>query len=155
MGHPGQSRLNENLKKRYYHPKLRYFVDRLRCDHYQRHKLPGRGYGLLTERELRIAPWEEVAIYLIGPWKLKVNGRLIDFNALTCIDTASNLDELIRIDNKTSEHIKHKFIQCWLVRYPRPMRCVHDKGGEFIGSEFQWLIQMFNVKDVSSTSKNP
>ena len=58
-----------------------------------------------------------MAIDLIGPWQLKVNGRLIDFNALTCIDTASNLVELIRIDIKTSNHIKHKFIQYWLVIY--------------------------------------
>ena len=56
MGHPGQTRLNITLKQRYYHPKLRYFVDRLRCDHCQRHKLPVRGYSLLPERELCIAP---------------------------------------------------------------------------------------------------
>ena len=35
------------------------------------------------------------------------------------------------------------------------MRCVHDKGGEFIGSSFQWLLELFNIKDVCSTSKNP
>ena len=46
-------------------------------------------------------------------------------------------------------------MQSWLSRYPRPMRCVHDKGGEFIGSEFQWLLNMFSVKDVQSTAKNP
>ena len=46
-------------------------------------------------------------------------------------------------------------MQSWLSRYPRPMRCVHDKGGEFIGSEFQWLLNMFSVKDVQFTAKNP
>ena len=35
------------------------------------------------------------------------------------------------------------------------MRCVHDKGGEFIGAEFQWLLELFSIKDVCSTSKNP
>ena len=35
------------------------------------------------------------------------------------------------------------------------MRCVHDKGGEFIGSSFQWLLAMFAIKDVQTTSKNP
>ena len=117
--------------------------------------MPGRGFGLLPERELRIAPWEEVAIDLIGPWKVKVRGKQVEFNALTCIDTASNLVELIRIDNKTAHHIRNKFVQSWLSRYPRPVRCVHDKGGEFIGSEFQWLLNMFSVKDVQSTAKNP
>ena len=32
---------------------------------------------------------------------------------------------------------------------------MHDKGGEFIGHEFQWLLNMFSVKDIQSTAKNP
>ena len=155
MGHPGQTRLRNTLNQRYHHHLLRQTIDKYRCEHCLRHKLPGKGYGLLPERDLRMAPWEEVAIDLIGPWKIKVRGKVVEFNALTCIDTASNLVELIRIDNKTAAHIKSKFVQSWLSRYPRPIRCVHDKGGEFIGQEFQWLLNMFSIKDVQSTAKNP
>jgi hypothetical protein len=104
---------------------------------------------------VRIAPWEEVAIDLIEPWKVKVNGRQVEFNSLTCIDMALNLVELIRIDNKTDKHIRDKFTQCWLCRYPHPVQCLHDKGGEFIGQNFQWLLEFFSIKDVCSTSKNP
>jgi hypothetical protein len=86
----------------------------LKCKDCQKYKLTGRGYGLLPKREVRIAPWEEVAIDLIGPWKVKVNGQQVEFNALTCIDTASNLVELILIDNKTAKHIHDKFTQSWL-----------------------------------------
>jgi hypothetical protein len=49
-------------------------IDRLKCKDCQRYKVADRGYGLLPEREVQIAPWEEVAIDLIGPWKVKVNG---------------------------------------------------------------------------------
>jgi hypothetical protein len=73
---------------------------------------------------------------------------------LTCIDTASNLVKLIRIDNKTAKHIHDKFTQNWLCQYPRPVQCLHDKGGEFIGQNFQWLSEIFSIKDVCSTSKN-
>jgi hypothetical protein len=92
---------------------------------------------------------------LIGPWTVKVNGQQVEFNALTCIDTASNLVELIRDDNKTAKHICDKFTQSWLCQYPRPVQCLHDKGGEFIGQNFQWLLEIFCIKDVCSTSKNP
>ena len=101
MGHPGEKRLRQTLQQRYYHSKLRYTIDKFKCEHCQWHKLSGKGYGLFPEREMRTAPWEEVAINLIGPWMVKVNNRKVEFNALTCIDTASNLVELIRIDNKT------------------------------------------------------
>jgi hypothetical protein len=33
--------------------------------------------------------------------------------------------------------------------------CVHNKGGEFIGGTFQWLLRSFDIKDVQSTTKNP
>jgi hypothetical protein len=46
-------------------------------------------------RSTDFPPYEEVAVDLIGPWTAKVNGRQVEFNALMCIDTASNLVELI------------------------------------------------------------
>jgi hypothetical protein len=104
---------------------------------------------------VRIVPREEVAIDLIGPWKVKVNGQQVEFNALTCIDTASNLVKLICIDYKTAEHICDKFTQSWLCSYPCPVQCLHDKGGEFIGQNCQWLLEIFSIKDVCLTSKNP
>ena len=70
---------------------------------------------------MQIAPWEEVVIDLIGPWKVKVDGRQVEFNALTCIDTATNLVKLI-VDNKIAEHIHDKFTQSWLCLYPCPVQ---------------------------------
>jgi hypothetical protein len=114
MGHPGEKRLRDTLNRHYHHPKLQYHIDKLKCKDCQKYKLAGRGYGLLHKQEVWIAPWEEVAINLIGPWKVKVNGRQVEFNELTCIDTTSNLVKLIRIDNKTAKHICDKFTQSWL-----------------------------------------
>jgi hypothetical protein len=60
---------------------------------------------------VQIPPWEEVAINLIGPWKVKVDGQLVEFNAFTYTDTALNLVKLIHVDNKTADHIRDKFTQ--------------------------------------------
>ena len=40
-------------------------------------------------------------------------------------------------------------------RYPRPNRCIHDNGGEFIGWEVQQELQQHGIKDVAITSRNP
>jgi hypothetical protein len=93
---------------------LSYHIDKLKCKDFQKYKLAGCGYGLLPKQEVRITPWKEVPINLIGPWKVKVNGRQVEFNALTCIDRASNLVELIRINITTAKHIRDKFTQSWL-----------------------------------------
>jgi len=155
LGHPGSKRLRLALECRYYHMELRKHIDRYQCEHCQRHKLDGPGYGLLPEREIKEMPFEEVAVDLIGPWTIKVNNRVLEFNALTCIDPVTNLVELVRIDTKTSQHIRDKFEQTWLSRYPWPTKCIHDLGGEFIGHEFQTLLERCAIKDVPTTSKNP
>ena len=64
----------------------------------QRFKLDGKGYGHLPEREICSMPFKECAVDLIGPWTIQVRDKY-ELNALTMIDTVSNLVELVRIDD--------------------------------------------------------
>eukprot|EP00957_Ditylum_brightwellii_P101599 7743267-Ditylum_brightwellii.AAC.1 len=66
---------------------------------------PGPGYGMLPPKIAPLVPWSNVAVDLIGPWKITTKGKEIGFNALSSIDLVSNLAEIIWIDNKTSEHV--------------------------------------------------
>ena len=143
------------MKTRYHNNRLRGECDRYVCADCQRYKLDGKGYGLLPEREVTAEPFSDMAVDLIGPWKIPIGNKMVEFNALTCIDQAKNLVELIRIKNKTSRHIRHKFAQTWLARYPKPERCIHDNGGEFMGAKFVILFADAQIKDVSTSSKNP
>jgi hypothetical protein len=65
MGHPGEKRLHETLNQHYHHPKLCYDIDRLTCKDFQKYKLAGSSYGLLSKLEVWIAPWEEVAVWTV------------------------------------------------------------------------------------------
>jgi len=67
MVHPGSKRLRETLQQQYHHPQLRRTINNFKCQHCQRHQLSGKGYGLLLEKEMQIAPWTEVAVDLTGP----------------------------------------------------------------------------------------
>ena len=155
LNHPGKSRLQQGMA-RYYHPRLRQLIEEFKCDACQRYKVDGKSYGQLPPRDVRMAPWEQVDVDLIGPWTVQTGtGRIYEFRALTGIDRVTNLSELIRIDNKTSSHVASKFDQSWLSRYPRPFSCVHDNGGEFTGWEFQAMLKDFGIKDVPTTSRNP
>jgi hypothetical protein len=98
------------------------------------HKLAGYGYDLLPKREMQIAPWEEVAINLIGKWKVKVNGQQVDFNALTCIDPASNLVKLIML----------------IIRQPKPNVTSSHKVG-FVNTLI--LYDVYMTREVSSLDK--
>ena len=92
---------------------------------------------------------------LIGPWRVTVNEIELEFKALTCIDPVTNLAEAIRINNKTSRHIADQFRNCWLSRYPKPNKCIHDNGGEFIGAPFLGLLRSAGIQSRPTTVKNP
>jgi hypothetical protein len=79
----------------------------------------------------------------------------LEFNALTCVDPVTNLVELTRMQNKTAAHLGMIFENNWLSRHPRPMRCVHDNGGEFIGADFQRTLELNGMKDAPTSVKNP
>jgi hypothetical protein len=81
------------------------------CDHCQRNKLDGKGYGHLPDREIRSIPFEECAVDLIGPWTIQIRDKPYEFIALTMIDTVSNLVELVRIDDTTSATIVGYFFR--------------------------------------------
>jgi hypothetical protein len=99
-------------------------------------------------------PWTEVAVDTIGPWKIDIQGHALEFRALTCIDTVTNLTELIRLDNMTMNHITMKFENNWLTRYPRPLRCIHDNGPEF-GATFLHMLQLNGIENAPMTIRNP
>ena len=155
LGHCGTNRLYDTIRQHFYYPNLRIKCEEYQCEICQKNKLLGAGYGHLPPRHANLVPWEEVMVDLIGPWKVKVNEQDIYFNALTCIDPVTNLVEMIRLENKTSNHVAQQFENCWLNQYPRPNKCIHDKGGEFIGPEFQSLLARADITDSPTTSRNP
>jgi hypothetical protein len=77
--------------------------------------LSGAGFGELAERDVLVTLWQENHVDLIGPWKVVINGIKVEFLALTVINPAANVVELIRIDKKTSEHVAQKIRECLVV----------------------------------------
>ena len=144
------------IQMRYYHPRLRKEIDDFACNACQKLKQSGPGYGLLPEQDVGTVSWAEVAVDLIGPWTLKIRGKTTqEVFALTIIDTASNLVELVQIENKMSKNVAMRFHNTWLARYPQPERVIHDNGGEFTGQEFQGLLYNLGMKPSGTTVDNP
>jgi hypothetical protein len=107
LNHAGMSNLLATISLHHYHRCLKEQVELLlsTCETCLRFKPLTRGYGELPGKTAPLTPWNEVAVDLIGPWTLKVHKQEYSFHALTCIDPVTNLTELIRIENKQSEHM--------------------------------------------------
>jgi transposase InsO family protein len=79
----------------------------------------------------------------------------LTFYALTIIDFVTNLVEIVCLDNQTSQHTAVQFVSAWLSRYPKPISCVYDQGGEFIGWAFQSMLDQYNIQRCPIKTKNP
>ena len=142
LSHPGATRLFQTIHQHLDHPTLKEQCRLVstRCHTCQVEKNSGPGYGHLPPKDIVTEPWYEVAVDMIGPWKVKYGNRGLTFNALTIIDTSTNFLEIIRCDWKSSAYVADRFQQAWLTQYPRPVRVIFDQGTEFVGTAFQNLL---------------
>jgi hypothetical protein len=106
------------------------------CDYCQRHKRDGVGIGKLPPRNDMSFPFEEDIVDFAGPWPVNVNGRDVEFHALTVICTCTTLCEIPRIQTKDNAYMAMMFENEWLSHYPRPIRVIFDNRGEFTGGVF-------------------
>ena len=127
-----------------------------KCNYCQKYKIHHKPYGHLPPKNVsHIQPWDEVHVDMIGPWKVVINNFEYQFRAVTCIDAIINLPEVIPVENTKSKTVAHAFEDGWLSRYPRPRKCVHDNGNEFLGPEFLEMLAKNNIQSVPTTVKNP
>ena len=158
LGHAGQSKLAKTLSRHYWFPKMHEKISDFiqRCEYCQRYKRATVRYAQVPPKNItNIEPWEEVAVDMIGPWNISIAQIEYTFLALTCIDTTINIAEIIPVANASSLMVSNAFQNNWLSRYPRPQRCVHDNGNEFMGREFQMLLKKNGINSVNTTVKNP
>jgi transposase InsO family protein len=125
------------------------------CDACQRYKDRGRGQGSLPPREVVSVPFEEIATDLIDPWSIEIDSQFLQIQVLTIVDTATTLAEVIRIEDRSSQHVANLFDNNWLARYQRPLRCIFDQGGEFTGRPFQSMLIQNGIQQVPTTVKIP
>ena len=158
MAHTGIDRLCQTIRTHLWIPNLRTQVENIiaTCDACQRYKMAGPGYGHNPPRNETALPFEETGVDLIGPWKVAIpNVGEIQVWCLTMIDIATTLCEIVRIENKTMEHVAMKFENEWLSRYPRPLKVIHDPGAEFTGAYFQQMLQLNGIESRCTTVANP
>jgi hypothetical protein len=98
---------------------------------------------------------------MIGPWQVEFTSTTVagrstteKIQVLTVIDKATGWPEFLATRDKSSHHISLLFDSGWLCRYPRPNHVVFDNGTEFMGAEFQELLNSYGIKAVSTTVRN-
>ena len=176
----GMDRLESTIARNFYHPNLRQAVRRhvAACPICPKVRTMHQPYGQLALHNAPISPWSEVHVDSIGPWTIQFrNGVAIyhdptmdssrtkpsasntiqlSFDALTCIDPVTNLLEIYRYPgNKTASEAARLFENHWLSRYPRPNRCVHDNGPEFVGHDFQFMLSYAGIAPVTISPITP
>jgi hypothetical protein len=134
------------------------------CDSCQRNKRTNKkAYGKipLTSALRDKQPWEVVHVDCCGPWKIRwhddESGRMHSFeiHLLSMVDACTAWSEFCRIKTASSLATSSGFDKNWLCRYPRPRKVIHDNGNEFMGCEFQELLDSYGIEPKPTTVKNP
>ncbi len=86
--------MHATLQAQYHHLHLCMHIECFVCDKCQCAKPSGPCHGLLSDQDIAGDPWEDVAVDLIGPWPASTSHGIVEFFALTCIDTMTNLVEI-------------------------------------------------------------
>ena len=68
---------------------------------------------------------------------------------------ATSLLEIYRLDHLDAESTVMHFENCWLSRYPRPVRCIYDAASAFTAPPFQLALNRNEILAVPITAKNP
>ncbi len=166
LQHAGATRLLNPIGIHFGYPGIRKDIDDLvcTCDSCQKLKITGKKqYGKipLTPALQDKEPWQVVHIDCTSPWDLqflnditqKVETHKLDL--LTIADACLGWTEFAVMKNTTSKHTAHLFDTNWLCHYPRPQKVVYNNGSEFIGWEFQELLDSYGITAVPTTVKNP
>ena len=92
LGHCGIQRLYDTINNRFVSPRISVLCKEYTCPvNCHQWTQQGQGYGRLRPRIAQVIPWDDVAVDLVGPWKINANNREYIFNALTCIYPVTNL----------------------------------------------------------------
>ena len=143
----GVDRLELTIKRHFWHPRLRQEIRQQlsACVTCARMKKDSPRHGQLAPRIVPSAPWSEVHCDLIGPWNYQVNGLELKVRALTMVDPVTNLVEIAQVKSTKADENAQAFVDTWLCRYPLPEYVLTDGGSEFVGHEWQFMLDEWGL----------
>ena len=166
MGHPGVTRTYNSIGSTFGWKGIKAQVEAYvnSCNSCQRNKIQGqKKYGKLPlVQALRDrVPWEKIQVDCAGPWTIRVRnsvtGEIVEhkIKILSVVELSTGWPEFAILANSTAQEAAIALDRCYFCRYPRPKECGHDNGPEFLGMEFQEMLQSYGVESKATTVKNP
>ena len=154
MSHPGKNRLEDLMKKVFWHPALAAIVkDTCRtCEACQTLKTSPQLVKPPIVRMKFSRPCELVSVDLL----MLPKTRRGNIGCLVGIDHCSKWASVVPIRNKKSDTVAKTFENVMLPALPRvPDRVLSDNGPEFVAGPFAEVLQNYRIKHSFSTPYHP
>jgi hypothetical protein len=156
--HPGINRTEQTIRQQFTWPRLSKHVQEAcsRYDTCQLTKKAKKKYGKLPAKEAEIEPWDVLCVDLIGPYNIERKGKkTLILHAVTMIDPATGWFEVKQIPNKRADTIANIVETTWLTRYPRPSKCITDRGTECMAEFAAMIKDDYGITLRKITTRNP
>ena len=154
LAHIGRDKLFYLLRRRIYHPKLYMVVKDVcsSCPECQLTKVSRQVHYPPTLKIITQCPFELVAADIVT-FPTTSDGFV---GCLMVVDHNSKWLSAVPIRNKTSKTVANAFHRQVLPFLPGiPSRILTDNGSEFVGAEFNTMLEKFGIQHVYSTPYRP
>jgi hypothetical protein len=153
-GHMGRDLTYHCIKSRAWWPGCRRDVyDWTRKCHDCQLAKPGPGRGRMPLVQERAgAPFERVALDLVGPMPLSRRGKVY---LLVMQDCFTKWIEVVAIPNKTARVVASAFAEVWVTRYGSSRLLHQDNESEFTAEVFVELCKLLGIMRTTTTILSP
>ena len=153
-GHLGQRKTKEKTLQRFYWYGLRDDVNLwiARCDTCAAVKAPDRKPRAPLGKQITGAPWDRLAVDILGPLPLTARGNKFVF---VVTDHFSKWVEIFAVPDQTAETCAEVLLNEVIARYSCPYEILSDQGRNFEGRVFADLCRMLEVRKKRTSPANP
>ncbi|KAM7293326.1 DDE-type integrase/transposase/recombinase [Ixodes scapularis] len=154
-GHLGYSRTLARIREKYYWPKLAKTVHHYTrsCHECQRRKKPPtRPAGLLQPIAPPSAPFQQIGMDLLGPFKPSTQGnRWI----IVATDYLTRYAETKALPSGTAVEVAKFFIESIVLRHGAPEVLISDRGSSFMAQLTQEVLRLSHTSHRCTTAYHP
>ena len=154
VAHQGETRTLQNLKLRFWFPKMRELVsDWVKtCPNCQAKKSPNKRSKAPIQSFRVGAPFEKVSIDLTGPYSETENGfRYV----ATFIDDFTKFTVVAPMKTMTSQELCNALVKNWISYFGVPLQVHTDQGPCFRKGLFAQLCQLLDIHRTRCTPRHP
>ena len=153
-GHPGQTRLQQRLRRTYYWPQMTADAATTvrECESCAKNRIRLLKQSGAMRLFQALRPLEEIAVDILGPLPKSTEGHRFIF---VIVDRFSKLTQAIPLPSIKAIDVSVALVNHWIFKYGPPKVLLSDNGSQFISDIFHRVCNLLHVRNALTMTYHP